>query len=73
MKNAFSKIAYYVIKNTTERERRYRTDQRTKSLRAQQGPLPAKFLATANELGQRKTQLKCCKDILLTRNQYKIS
>ena len=34
---------------------------------------PAKFLATANELGQRKTELMCYKDILLTVNWYKIS
>ena len=73
MKNTSSKIVYYVIKDTTKRNRRHRTEQRTECLRARRGPLPVKFLAIANELGQRKTQLKRYKDILLTGNRYKIS
>ena len=42
------------------------TEQKTTCLRTQWGPLLAMFLATANKLGQRKTQLKCHKYILLT-------
>ena len=34
-------------------------------------PLPVKFLAIANELGERKIQLKHYKDILLTGNWSK--
>ena len=56
-----------------ERNRRHRTEQRTECLRARRGALPVKFLAIANELGQRKTQLMRYKDILLTGNWYKIS
>ena len=55
VKNAFSKIVYYVIKNITEQNRRHRTEQKTKCLRTRRGPLPVKFLATANELALRKT------------------
>ena len=68
-----SKIVYYVIKDNTERNRRQRTEQRTECLRAPRGPLPVKFLAIPSELGQRKSQLKRYKDILLTGNQHKIS
>ena len=64
-----SKIVYYVIKDNTERNRR----QRTECLRAPRGPLPVKFLAIPSELGERKSQLKRYKDILLTGNQRKIS
>ena len=64
-----SKIVYFVIKDNTERNRR----QRTECLRAPQGPLPVKFLAIPSELGERKSQLKRYKDILLTGNQHKIS
>ena len=72
IKIASSNIVYYVTKNTTERNRRHRTEQRIKCLRARRGPLLVNLLATANELGRRKTQLKCYKDILLTGNRYKI-
>ena len=41
--------------------------------RARRVPIPVKFLAIANERGQRKTQLKRYKNILLTGNRYKIS
>ena len=37
-----------------ERSRRRRTEQRTECLGARRGPLPVKFQAIANELGQRK-------------------
>ena len=40
------------MKDTTERNRRHRTEQRTECLRAQRGPLLVKFLVIANELGQ---------------------
>ena len=73
IKNTCSKVVYYVIKNTMEQNRRHRPEQRTKCLRARWGPLLAKLLGTANELGQRKTQLKCYKFVPLTGNWYKIS
>ena len=37
--------------STTKQNRRHRTEQETKYLRARWSPLPVKFLATANELG----------------------
>ena len=43
------------MKNITEQNRRHRTEQKTKCLRTRRGPLPVKFLATANELALRKT------------------
>ena len=61
------------MKNTTERNRRYKIEQKTKCLRTRRSQLPVKFLATVNEFGQRKTQLKCYKSILLPKNWYKIS
>ena len=73
IKNTSSKIVYNKIKDITERSRRHRTEQRKECLRARRIPLPEKFLAIANELGQRKIQLKRYKDILLTGNWYKIS
>ena len=45
--------------NTTKRNKQHRTEQRAKCLRARQGPLRVKFLANANELDQRETQLEC--------------
>ena len=66
-------MVYYVIKNSTKRKKRYRTELRAKCLGARRGPLPVKFLAEANKLDQRKTQLECYKDILLTGNWYEIS
>ena len=71
LKKASSKIVYYVIKNTAKRNKRHRTEQRTKCLGARRGPLPVKFLADANKLDQRKTQVECYKDILLTGNGTK--
>ena len=59
-------------KSNMERNKRNRTEQRTKYRGVRLGLLPVKFLATTNELDQRETQLKCYKDILLTRNWYKI-
>ena len=66
-------MVYYVINNTTKRNKRHRTEQRAKCLGARRGPLPVKFLADANKLDQTKTQLECYKDILPTGNWYKIS
>ena len=36
------------------------------------GPVLSKFQATANELAQEKTRLRCYKDIMLTGNCHKI-
>ena len=53
--------------NYTERNREYRIKQKAKCFRTQWSLLSAKFPATANELGQRKTQLKCKENIMLTK------
>ena len=66
-------MLYYLIKNDIGRNKQHRTKQDAECLRTRQGLFPTKFLATANELGQRKTQLMYYKDILLTENLYKIS
>ena len=55
IKNASSKIVYYIIKNTAEQNRWRRTEQTTKFLRAQRVPISVKFLATANELRQKNS------------------
>ena len=61
------------MKNDTERNRKHKTKQNTKCLRTQLGSFPAKLLAIANELGQRETQMRCYKAMLLTGNPYKIT
>ena len=48
------------------------TSQSTERLQAPWGLFSAKFKATANELHQEKTQLRCYEDILLTGNCHKI-
>ena len=61
---------YYVITNTTERNRRHSTEQKANVLEDDGVHFRYKFLGTAKEFSQRKIQLKCYKDILLTGNQY---
>ena len=53
-----SKIVYYIIKNNTEEHRQQRTKQNSKCLKTRWAVFPAKFKTTANEVGQRKTQLR---------------
>ena len=64
---------YYVITNTTERNGRHSTEQKANVLEDDGVHFRYKFLGTAKEFSQRKIQLKCYKDILLTGNQYNIS
>ena len=49
-----------------------RTSQSADRCQAPWGPFSAKFKATANDLRQDRTQLRCYKDILLTDNYHKI-
>ena len=44
------------------------TSQSAEHLKAPWGPFSTKFKATANELCQKRTQLRCYEDILLTGN-----
>ena len=64
---------YYVITNTTERNRRHSAEQKANVLEDDGVHFRYKFLGTAKEFSQRKIQLKCYKDILLTGNRYNIS
>ena len=84
IKNTSSKIVYYALKDTTEQRTecprenrdRMRTQDRTENNVLEHDGVKftsGRVLAIANELGQRKTQLKRYKDILLTGNWYKIS
>ena len=84
IKNTSSKIVYYALKDTTEQRtecpRENRQNENTRQNREQNVLehdgvkfTSGRVLAIANELGQRKTQLKRYKDILLTGNWYKIS
>ena len=47
-----------MIENDTERKRQHKTKQNAACPKTRMDPLPPKFLATANEIGQRKTQLQ---------------
>ena len=58
---------------TRNKTRKHRIKQKAKCLRTQRCSLTVKFLATANERGQRITQLRCYKDILRNESRYKIS
>ena len=56
MKNAASKIMHYVKQKTVPK---------IKCLRTPWNPFLAKFKATLNDLGQKKTRIRCCKTFRL--------
>ena len=63
--NTPSKLANYTIVIKTK------TWQSVELIITPWGLFPTKLKATANELGQRKTQLRCYEDILLPENYHK--